>query len=169
MNCGLKAYKNKVVKSIEVYGEMHRFIPVMAKAAGFSKIGEKVVQHQARKYGVSKFGWNRFINGFLDLLTITFMSKFGKKPMHFFGLLGTFLFLLGFGFAFYLGLSKLYHTFVIHKVARLLTERPSFYLSLTCMMLGSMMFLAGFIGELILRNSTIRNTYLIEEKLNLNG
>lgn len=169
MNCGLKAYKNKVVKSIEVYGEMHRFIPVMAKSAGFSKIGEKVVQHQARKYGVSKFGWNRFINGFLDLLTITFMSKFGKKPMHFFGLLGTLLFMLGFGFAFYLGISKLYHTFIIHKAARLLTERPSFYLSLTCMILGSMMFLAGFIGELMLRNSTIRNAYLIEEKLNLNG
>ncbi len=169
MNCGLKAYKNKVVKSIEVYGEMHRFIPVMAKSAGFTKIGEKVVQHQARKYGVSKFGWNRFINGFLDLLTVTFMSKFGKKPMHFFGLLGTLLFILGFGFAFYLGISKLYHTFIIHKLARLLTERPSFYLSLTFMMLGSMMFLAGFIGELILRNSTIRNAYLIEEKLNLNG
>jgi glycosyltransferase involved in cell wall biosynthesis len=168
MNCGLKAYKNKVVKSIEVYGEMHRFIPVMAKAAGFNKIGEKVVQHQARKYGVSKFGWNRFINGFLDLLTITFMSKFGKKPMHFFGLIGTLLFILGLAFSFYLGLSKLYHTFIIHKVARLITDRPSFYLALTCMIIGSMMFLAGFIGELILRNSTIRNNYLIEEKLNLN-
>ena len=147
MNCGLKAYKNKVVKSIEVYGEMHRFIPVMAKAAGFSNIGEKVVKHQARKYGVSKFGWNRFINGFLDLLTITFLSKFGKRPMHFFGLVGTLLFLLGFGFATYLGVFKLYCAFT-HHPARLLTERPSFYISLTCMVIGSMMFLAGFVGEL---------------------
>ncbi|MBX3165043.1 MAG: glycosyltransferase family 2 protein [Bacteroidetes bacterium] len=165
MNCGLKAYKNKVVKSIEVYGEMHRFIPVMAKAAGFDKIGEKVVQHQARKYGVSKFGWNRFINGFLDLLTISFLSKFGKRPMHFFGLVGTLLFLLGFGFAFYLGANKLYHAFVLHLPARLITQRPSFYISLTCMIIGSMMFLAGFIGELILRNSSIRNQYLIDKKI----
>ena len=167
MNCGLKAYKNKVVKSIEVYGEMHRFIPVMAKAAGFGNIGEKVVKHQARKYGVSKFGWNRFINGFLDLLTITFLSKFGKRPMHFFGLLGTLLFLLGFGFATYLGVFKLYCTFT-HHPARLLTERPSFYISLTCMVIGSMMFLAGFVGELILRNSPVRNNYLVDEQLNLN-
>lgn len=165
MNCGLKSYKNKVVKSIEVYGEMHRFIPVMAKAAGFDKIGEKVVQHQPRKYGISKFGWNRFINGFLDLLTITFLSRFGKKPMHFFGVVGTLLFLLGFGFAFYLGASKLYHTFT-HHPARLLTQRPSFYLSLVSMIIGSMMFLAGFIGELILRNSPVRNTYLVDKKIN---
>ena len=168
MNCGLKAYKNKVVKSIEVYGEMHRFIPVMAKAAGFGNIGEKVVVHRARKYGVSKFGWNRFINGFLDLLTITFLSKFGKKPMHIFGLLGTLLFLLGFGFAIYLGVYKLYSAFVSHHPARLLTDRPSFYLSLTCMIIGSMLFLAGFVGELILRNSPVRNNYLVDEKLNLN-
>jgi glycosyltransferase involved in cell wall biosynthesis len=167
MNCGLKAYKNKVVKSIEVYGEMHRFIPVMAKSAGFENIGEKVVVHRARKYGVSKFGWNRFINGFLDLLTITFLSKFGKRPMHFFGLIGTLLFLLGFGFATYLGIFKLYCT-LTHHPARLLTERPSFYISLTCMVIGSMMFLAGFVGELILRNSSIRNNYLVDEKLNLN-
>lgn len=166
MNCGLKSYKNKVVKSIEVYGEMHRFIPVMAKAAGFDRIGEKVVQHQARKYGVSKFGWNRFINGFLDLLTITFLSKFGKRPMHFFGLVGTLLFLVGFAFAFYLGVNKLYCAFVIHHPARLITQRPSFYISLTCMVIGSMMFLAGFIGELILRNSPIRNNYLIDKKIN---
>ena len=165
MNCGLKAYRNKVVKSIEVYGEMHRFIPVMAKAAGFDRIGEKVVQHQARKYGVSKFGWNRFINGFLDLLTITFLSKFGKRPMHFFGLVGTLIFILGFAFAFYLGAYKLYCTYN-HLPARLLTERPSFYISLTCMMLGSMMFLAGFLGELILRNSPVRNNYLKDEHLN---
>ena len=164
MNCGLKAYKNKVVKSIEVYGEMHRFIPVMARAAGFEKIGEKVVQHQPRKYGVSKFGWNRFINGFLDLLTITFLSKFGKRPMHFFGLVGTLLFLAGFMFAFYLGIHKLYCSFN-HQVARLITSRPSFYISLTCMMIGSMMFLAGFIGELILRNSPVRNHYLIDAKI----
>ena len=164
MNCGLKAYKNKVVKSIEIYGEMHRFIPVMAKAAGFDKIGEKVVQHRTRKYGVSKFGWNRFINGFLDLLTITFLSKFGKRPMHFFGLVGTLLFLLGFGFAFYLGAYKIYCS-LSHHPARLLTQRPSFYLSLSCMVIGSMMFLAGFIGELILRNSPIRNNYLIDKKL----
>jgi glycosyltransferase involved in cell wall biosynthesis len=166
MNCGLKAYKNKVVKSIEVYGEMHRFIPVMAKAAGYKKIGEKVVQHRARKYGVSKFGWSRFINGFLDLLTITFITRFGKKPMHFFGSLGTFLFLLGLSFATYLGVNKLYHV-IMHHPARLLTQRPSFYLSLACMIIGSMMFLAGFLGELILRNSPVRNNYLLNEKINL--
>jgi glycosyltransferase involved in cell wall biosynthesis len=166
MNCGLKAYKKKVVKSIEVYGEMHRFIPVMAKAAGFGKIGEKVVQHRARKYGESKFGWDRFVNGFLDLLTITFLSKFGKRPMHFFGLLGTLLFLIGFGFALYLGSYKLYCAYT-HHAARLISERPSFYISLTCMIIGSMMFLAGFIGELILRNSPVRNNYLLDEKINL--
>lgn len=166
MNCGLKAYRKDVVKSIEVYGEMHRFIPVLAKAAGFSKIGEKIVQHRARKYGVSKFGWNRFVNGFLDLLTISFLSKFGKRPMHFFGLVGTLLFILGFGFAFYLGVHKLYSVFS-HQPARLIADRPSFYISLTCMIIGSMMFLAGFIGELILRNSSIRNNYLLDKKINL--
>ncbi len=164
MNCGLKAYKNKVIKSIEIYGEMHRFIPVMAKAAGFDKIGEKVVQHRVRKYGVSKFGWDRFINGFLDLLTISFLSKFGKRPMHFFGLVGTLLFLLGFVFAFYLGAYKVYCS-LSHHPGRLLTQRPSFYISLCCMLIGSMMFLAGFIGELILRNSPIRNNYLIDKKI----
>jgi glycosyltransferase involved in cell wall biosynthesis len=167
MNCGLKAYKKEVVKSIEVYGEMHRFIPVLAKSAGFTKIGEKVVQHRARKYGTSKFGWSRFINGFLDLLTISFLSKFGKRPMHFFGLLGTLLFFVGFAFAFYLGAYKLYCVFS-HHPARLLTQRPSFYISLTCMIIGSMMFLAGFIGELVLRNSSIRNSYLLDKKINLN-
>lgn len=165
MNCGLKAYRKKVVKSIEVYGEMHRFIPVMAKAAGFDKIGEKVVVHQARKYGVSKFGWNRFINGFLDLLTITFLSKFGKRPMHFFGLVGTLLFIFGLSFAFYLGVNKLYNSFN-HIPARLITQRPSFYISLTCMIIGSMMFLAGFLGELILRNSPVRNSYLVDKRIN---
>lgn len=166
MNCGLKAYQKDVVKSIEVYGEMHRFIPVLAKAAGFTKIGEKVVQHRARKYGTSKFGWNRFINGFLDLMSVTFLSKFGKRPMHFFGLVGTLLFILGLGFAAYLGGYKLYCVFT-HHPARLITQRPSFYISLTCMIIGSMMFLAGFIGELVLRNSPIRNHYLLDKKINL--
>lgn len=165
MNCGLKAYRRDVVKSIEVYGEMHRYIPVMAKAAGFGKIGEKVVQHRPRKYGVSKFGWSRFINGFLDLLTIVFFSRFGKRPMHFFGLIGTLLFLVGFGFAAYLGGYKLYCT-INHMPARLLADRPSFYISLSCMIIGSMMFLAGFLGELILRNSPVRNNYLVDKRLN---
>ncbi len=167
MNCGLKAYRKEVVKGIEVYGEMHRFIPVLAKNAGFTKIGEKVVQHQARKYGVSKFGWERFINGFLDLLTITFLSKFGKRPMHFFGLIGTLMFMVGLFSVLYLGADKFYHAFIIHKAARLLTDRPSFYIALTSMMLGTMLFLAGFIGELILRNSPDRNNYLLEKKINL--
>jgi glycosyltransferase involved in cell wall biosynthesis len=167
MNCGLKAYKKEVIKGIEVYGEMHRFIPVLAKNAGFTRIGEKVVQHQARKYGVSKFGWNRFINGFLDLLTITFLSKFGKRPMHFFGLIGTLMFIVGLGSIMYLGADKFYHAFIIHKPARLLTDRPSFYIALTSMVLGTMLFLAGFIGELILRNSSDRNNYLIGNKINI--
>ncbi len=164
MNCGLKAYNSKVVKSIEVYGEMHRFIPVLARNAGFDRIGEKVVQHSARKYGKSKFGWSRFMHGFLDLLTLSFLSRFGRRPMHFFGFAGTLLFLLGFGFAAYLGIYKLYNTFAHHAV-RMLTQRPSFYLSLTCMIIGSMMFLAGFLGELILRNSADRNHYLVDKTL----
>jgi hypothetical protein len=155
------------VKSIEVYGEMHRFIPVLAKNAGFYNIGEKVVQHQARKYGVSKFGWERFINGFLDLLTITFLSKFGKRPMHFFGLIGTLMFAVGLCTALYLGCDKFYHVFIAHTRARLLTDRPSFYISLVSMVLGTMLFLAGFIGELILRNSGDRNNYLLDKKINL--
>lgn len=167
MNCGLKAYRKEVVKSIEIYGEMHRFIPVLAKNAGFHNIGEKVVQHQARKYGVSKFGWDRFINGFLDLLTITFLSKFGKRPMHFFGLIGTLMFVVGFCATLYLGADKFYHAFIIHVPARLLTQRPSFFIALTSMVLGTMLFLAGFIGELILRNSPDRNNYLLEKKINL--
>jgi glycosyltransferase involved in cell wall biosynthesis len=166
MNCGLKAYRKEVVKSIEVYGEMHRFIPVLAKNAGFLNIGEKVVQHQARKYGVSKFGWNRFINGFLDLLTITFISKFGKRPMHLFGLMGTLMFAVGFLSALYLGIDKLYHVYN-HLPARQLADRPSFFIALTCMVLGTVLFLAGFIGELILRNSPDRNNYLLEKKINL--
>ena len=158
-NCGLKAYKNKVVKSIEVYGEMHRYIPVLAKWAGFKKIGEKVVVHRARKYGVTKFGWERFINGFLDLATITFVSKFSKRPMHFFGLYGTFCFLIGFLISLYLVLGKLVYTeFTI-------TNRPSFYMALTIMVIGMQLFLAGFIAELVGRNAPERNSYLIEKKL----
>ena len=145
---------------------MHRFIPVLAKNAGFYNIGEKVVQHQARKYGVSKFGWERFINGFLDLLTITFLSKFGKRPMHFFGLIGTLMFVVGLFATVYLGVDKLYHV-LNHMPARLLTQRPSFFIALTSMVLGTMLFLAGFIGELILRNSPDRNNYLLERKINL--
>ncbi len=165
MNCGLKAYKKEVVKCIEIYGEMHRFIPVLAKNAGFTKIGEKVVQHQARKYGVSKFGWDRFINGFLDLMTITFISRFGKRPMHLFGLLGTIMFLFGFGVAFYLGLDKLFHV-ISNTRAPKVAENPFFFIALTTMVLGTLLFLAGFIGELILRNSSVRNNYLLDKKIN---
>ena len=142
------------------------FIPVLEKNAGFYNIGEKVVQHQARKYGVSKFGWERFINGFLDLLTITFLSKFGKRPMHFFGLIGTLMFVVGLCSTLYLGVDKAYHV-LNHLPARLLTNRPSFFIALTSMILGTMLFLAGFIGELILRNSSDRNNYLLEKKINL--
>ncbi len=165
-NCGLKSYRSEVVKSIEVYGEMHRYIPVIAKWAGFSKIGEKVVEHRARKYGVTKFGFERFINGFLDLLSITFVSRFGKKPMHLFGFLGTLMFVIGLIASLYLGASKLYS--VYHNyAARLLTERPSFYIALTSMIIGTQLFLAGFIGELVSRSSPERNKYLIEKKCNL--
>jgi glycosyltransferase involved in cell wall biosynthesis len=158
MNCGLKAYKKKVVKSIEVYGEMHRFIPVLAKSAGFRKIGEKVVVHQARKYGVSKFGWERFINGFLDLLSIQFISRFGKKPMHFFGLLGSIAFLIGFISVVLLAIER------IRVGADFgLTNRVTFYLALTTMIIGTQFFLAGFLGELISRSAADRNHYLIEE------
>ena len=163
-NCGLKAYKKELIKSIEVYGEMHRYIPVIAKWAGFNRIGEKAVLHQERKYGTSKFGIERFINGLLDLMTITFVSRFGKRPMHFFGLLGSIMFLIGFGASLYLGISKLYSVYH-HIPARLLTQRPSFYIALTTMVIGTMLFLAGFIGELISRNSSIRNNYLIEKKV----
>lgn len=165
-NCGLKAYRRDVVKSIEVYGEMHRYIPVIAKWAGFEKIEEKVVVHRARKYGVTKFGLERFINGFLDLLSISFVSRFGKKPMHLFGLLGTFMFALGMTTSVYLGASKLYHVYN-NLPARLLTERPSFYIALTCMILGTQLFLAGFLGEMISRSAADRNKYLIDKKCNL--
>ena len=158
-NCGLKAYKNKVVKSIEVYGEMHRYIPVIAKWAGFRKIGEKIVEHRARKYGTTKFGWERFINGFLDLATISFVSKFGKSPMHFFGLYGTLCFMIGFLMSIYLVITK----FIDQDFA--LTNRPSFFIALTVMVIGMQLFLAGFIAELVGRNAPERNTYLIEKKI----
>jgi glycosyltransferase involved in cell wall biosynthesis len=160
-NCGLKAYKNIVIKNIEVSGEMHRYIPVLAKNAGFSNIGEKVVIHQARKYGNSKFGMSRFINGFLDLITIWFLSTFGKRPMHLFGLLGSIMFVIGFLFAFYLGIDKLF----INISGRLITERPQFYLSLTAMLIGTQLFLAGFLGEIILRTKNNEERYKISEVL----
>ena len=158
-NCGLKAYKNDVVKSIEVYGEMHRYIPVLAKWAGFKKIGEKVVQHRARKYGVTKFGWERFVNGFLDLLSITFVSRFGKRPMHLFGLIGTLSFIIGFAIAAYLTFAKFAYQ------AYKMTDRPIFYFGLFFMVVGTQMFLAGFLGELISRNGHDRNNYQVRERL----
>ena len=159
-NCGLKAYKHKVVKSIEVYGEMHRYIPLIAKWSGFKKFGEKVVEHRPRKYGVTKFGWNRFVNGFLDLASIMFVGKFRKNPMHFFGLWGTLLFLFGFIVSLYLGISKIFFD------QTGMTQRPLFYLALVTMVIGSQFFLAGFLGELISRNGPERNHYYIEEKIN---
>ena len=164
-NCGLKAYKKDVVKSIEVYSEMHRYIPVIAKWAGFSNIGEKVVIHQKRKHGVSKFGWNRFINGYLDLLTVNFMSKFGKKPMHLFGSLGTLSFLIGIIITIILIAQKLYR--MSHHVAgfRQVTDQPLFYLALLAMVFGLMLFLAGFLAELIARNGSDRNKYLISDRI----
>ena len=160
-NCGLKAYKNIVIKNIEVSGEMHRYIPVLAKNAGFGNISEKVVQHQARKYGTSKFGMSRFINGFLDLITIWFLSKFGKRPMHLFGALGSVMFMIGFLFAFYLGIDKLF----IHKTSRLITERPQFYIALTTMIIGTQLFIAGFLGEIILRTKNNEPRYKIAETI----
>jgi glycosyltransferase involved in cell wall biosynthesis len=165
-NCGLKAYRKDVVKSIEVYGEMHRYIPVIAKWAGFGKIGEKVVQHRERKYGTTKFGFERFINGFLDLLTITFISKFGKRPMHLFGTMGTLMFLLGLIAAVWLGAEKLYTVYHNERMP-LITSNPWFFIALTTMILGTLSFLAGFLGELISRNSAVRNSYLLEKKVNL--
>lgn len=165
MNCGLKAYRNDVVKSIEVYGEMHRYIPVIAARAGFTNIGEKVVQHQARKYGESKFGMSRFIRGPLDLLSIMFVSKFGKRPMHIFGLMGGLMFMLGFFAAAYLGIVKLWVTFQEHEIAPRVTESPWFYIALTAMIIGTQLFLAGFLAELVARNSPDKNTYLIEKRI----
>jgi glycosyltransferase involved in cell wall biosynthesis len=164
-NCGLKAYRSQVIKSIEVFGEMHRYIPVLAHRAGFKKIGEKEVQHQKRKYGQSKFGIERYIKGFLDLLTVTFISKFGKSPMHLFGTLGTLMFTIGFFLAGFLGLYKLYC--VVNQIpAKLVTDSPYFYLALATMIIGTQLFVAGFLGELISRSSADRNSYLIDKTIN---
>ena len=163
-NCGLKAYHKNVVKNIDVNGEMHRYIPVLSKNAGFTNIGEKVVQHQARKYGETKFGMDRFINGFLDLITIWFLSRFGKRPMHLFGALGVLMFTIGFGFAIYLGIDKLF----LNPSGRLITQRPQFYISLSTMIIGTQFFVAGFLGEIILRNREDKKRYLIKDELNLN-
>ncbi len=160
-NCGLKAYKHKVIKNIEVTGEMHRYIPVLAKNAGFSNIGEKIVKHQARKYGETKFGMERFIRGFLDLITISFISRFGKRPMHFFGAMGALMLVVGFLFALYLGVDKLF----LHPSGRLITERPPFYIALTSMILGSQFFVAGFLGELILQSKKDTKNYIIKENI----
>ncbi|WP_194767209.1 glycosyltransferase family 2 protein [Tamlana sp. I1] len=163
-NCGLKAYKHDVVKHIDVHGEMHRYIPVLSKNAGFTKIGEKVVQHQARKYGVTKFGIDRFLHGFLDLITIWFLSRFGKRPMHLFGALGATMITIGFAFAFYLGLDKL----ILNPTGRLLTQRPQFYISLVTMIIGTQFFVAGFVAELILRTKQDKKRYTIKKEINLN-
>lgn len=163
-NCGLKAYRNEVVKHIEVYGDMHRYIPYLAKNAGFTRIGEKVVHHQARKYGKTKFGLDRFVNGYLDLATLWFTNKFGKKPMHFFGLLGSLMFLIGFIAVIIVGALKL-HAMYSGAHYRLVTESPYFYIALTMMILGTQLFLAGFVGELVVRNSSGRNEYEIEEEI----
>ncbi|MDT0556807.1 glycosyltransferase family 2 protein [Patiriisocius hiemis] len=162
-NCGLKAYKNEVIKNIEVTGEMHRYIPVLAKNAGYDKISEKIVQHQARKYGTTKFGMERFIRGFLDLITISFLSRFGKRPMHLFGAWGAFVLLVGFCFAIYLGIDKLF----INPTGRLITDRPQFFIALTAMILGTQLFLAGFLGELLLKTKKNSKNYTIKEVLNL--
>ncbi|WP_298345302.1 glycosyltransferase family 2 protein [uncultured Algibacter sp.] len=161
-NCGLKAYKKEVVKNIDVNGEMHRYIPLLAKNAGFSNISEKVVRHQARKYGQTKFGMNRFIHGFLDLITIWFLSHFGKRPMHLFGALGFIMFAIGFMFAAYLGVDKLF----LNPTGRLITQRPQFYIALATMIIGTQFFVAGFLGELILRNRTDKKRYLVKDVLN---
>ncbi|MDD4821025.1 MAG: glycosyltransferase family 2 protein [Bacteroidales bacterium] len=163
-NCGLKAYRKEVIKSIEVYGDMHRYIPFLAKNAGFKKIGEKVVEHRARQYGTTKFGLNRFVNGYLDLMTLWFLSRFGVKPMHFFGLLGSLMFILGFIAVVVVGSVKLYNMYNGLPYG-LVTESPYFYLSLVLMILGTQLFLAGFVGELIARNAPERNNYNIEEEL----
>ena len=163
-NCGLKAYKNIVIKNIEIYNDMHRYIPYLAKIAGFTKIGEKVVHHQARKYGTTKFGLNRFVNGYLDLITLWFTSKFGKKPMHFFGLWGSLMYLIGFiALSVVLGMKLI--SIIEGDLRPLVTNSPYFYISLTSMILGTQMFLAGFIGELISRNSPNRNNYKIETEI----
>jgi glycosyltransferase involved in cell wall biosynthesis len=163
-NCGLKSYRKAVVKNIEVYGEMHRYIPILAKRAGFPKIAEKVVEHQSRKYGVTKFGLERFINGFLDLMTVTFVSRFGKKPMHFFGVLGTLMFILGAILFAYIGGQKLYYMYSEVNATNI-ADKSGFYIALTSMIMGLQLFLAGFVGEMISRNANDRNQYHIEEEL----
>ena len=166
-NCGLKAYRREVTQNIELYGDMHRYIPVLAKNAGYHRILEKQVRHQARKYGVSKFGPSRFINGFLDLITLYFQAKFGTRPMHIFGLIGTIMFILGFLASIYLGLDKLFRLFILDKPTRLITDSPYFYISLTSMILGTQLFLAGFLGELIVRSNKERKIYSVQKELNL--
>jgi hypothetical protein len=163
-NCGLKAYRSEVAKAIEVYGEMHRYIPVIAKKAGFRSIGEKIVQHRKRQYGVTKFGIERFVNGYLDLLTISFISRFGRRPMHFFGTLGTLMFLIGLGMAGYLGIEKLIAV-SRHVPERLVTQSPYFYIGLTAMIMGTQLFMAGFLGEIISRSSPERNVYHIDKTI----
>jgi len=164
-NCGLKAYRCDVVKTIEVYGEMHRYIPVIAKWAGFKNIGEQVVEHRARKYGVTKFGMSRFINGFLDLLSIFFVGKFGKRPMHFFGSMGVLSFLIGTIMALWIIGEKLYHIAMNLPIKREITEQPGFYIALVAIIVGSQLFLTGFVAELVTRNATERNQYLIEKEI----
>ena len=161
-NCGIKVYRNEVIKNIDVYGEMHRYIPLLAAQEGFNKIGEQIVQHQARKFGYTKFGADRFFKGFLDLITLWFINKFGKRPMYFFGLWGSLMLILGFCFTLYLGIDKLF----FDVQARLITNRPEFYIALTLMLLGSQFFIAGFLGEIILRNKKNKKRYTIKEKIN---
>ena len=160
-NCGIKVYRKDVIKSIDVYGDMHRYIPVLAAHNGFQRIGEQIVQHQARQFGHTKFGADRFFKGFFDLVTLWFVQRFGKRPMHFFGLWGSFMLLFGFAFTLYLGIDKLY----FNTTSRLITERPQFYIALTLMLLGSQFFIAGFLGELILRNSKMEKRYTVKEKV----
>jgi len=163
-NCGLKAYRLNVVKSVEVYGDMHRYIPVLAKSNGFTRIGEKVVQHQERKYGVTKFGMDRFMKGFLDLLTVSFLTRFGKKPMHLFGALGTLMFVVGLGMALYLGIDKLV-ALIKHIPQRLIADSAFFYIGLTSMILGTLLFIGGFLGELVSRSAAERNSYEVEKEI----
>lgn len=168
-NCGLKAYRNEVAKELELHGDMHRYIPVLAKNLGFGRIYEKRVRHQARKYGKSKFGKRRFVNGFLDLITLSFLNKFGTKPMHLFGAIGTLMFIIGFLAAVYLGLDKLFKVYILEKNARLITDNPFFYISLVAMVLGTQLFLAGFLGEILVRFTKNKQEFEIRETLNLNS
>ncbi|HLV23224.1 MAG TPA: glycosyltransferase [Moheibacter sp.] len=168
-NCGLKAYRNEVAKELDLHGDMHRYIPVLAKNIGFGKIYEKKVKHQARKYGKSKFGKRRFVNGFLDLITLSFLNRFGNKPMHLFGAVGTLMFIIGFVAALYIGLEKLYKVYILEKNARLITDNPYFYISLVAMVLGTQLFLAGFIGEILVRSQKNKQEFEIRETLNLNS